>query len=113
MRKRALPYSAAFHETPVDSVPRGVRLVAIAFRSAFIVALVITTAWVSSPQLAGNWLDHFEFGDVVRVMLGIAACLWMLVHLFRPPKDAHGYQTWARLGLALIPLILFAVILFW
>jgi hypothetical protein len=113
MRRGTLPYSAAFDAAPLESVSSATRIAAIIFRSLFIIALVAVTAWVSRPQFASNWLDHFTFGDFVRVALGFAACVWMVFHLFQLPKDARAYVTWTYLGLALTPLVVLAVIVFW
>jgi hypothetical protein len=74
---------------------------------------VVVTAWVSSPQLTTDWRKHLALGDFIRVALGVAACLWMLVNLFILPKDARGYRTWIYIGLALTPLIVLGILAFW
>ncbi len=112
MRKGSLSYSAAFDDGTEQPVPRHIRLIAIVFRSIFIISLLIVTAWVSKPQFGSTWLEHFSVGDFVRVALGAAACLWMFVNLFILPKDARGYWTWISIGLAFIPLALLCWIVF-
>ena len=113
MRKGLLPLPAGTANRPDYSVPGYMKFAAILFRSVFIIALLIVTAWVSSPQIGSNWLDHFTLGDAIRATLGAVACLWMLVNLFILPKDAQGYRTWTYIGLALTPLVLICAIVFW
>jgi cell division protein FtsW (lipid II flippase) len=52
-------------------------------------------------------------GDLLRVVLGFAVCLWLVVHIFILPKDAGGYRTWLYLGLALLPLSVFCMVMIW
>lgn len=113
MRKGLLPVSTTRPQGPGYGVPGYMRFAAILFRSLFIIALLIVTAWVSSPQFGSNWLEHFSLGDFIRVTLGALACLWMFVNLFILPKDAQGYRTWTYLGLAIMPLALLCFIVFW
>ena len=113
MHRGIFSHPATLHRASGEDVPGYVRFAGIASRSIFIIALLVVTVWVSRPQFASNWLEHFTLGDFVRVMLGVAAGLWMIVHLFKLPKDAQAYVTWAGLGLALTPLILIYLVLFW
>ena len=98
---------------PNYNVPFSLRLAAIVLRSIFVCALLVITVRVSTPQSETIWSVLESPRDVIRVVLGLVACLWMLAHLFMLPKDAEGYRTWVYLGLALAPLALACAIAVW
>ncbi|WP_407180501.1 hypothetical protein [Bradyrhizobium sp. STM 3562] len=75
--------------------------------------MIVITARVASPQIEQYWTLLDTPGDLVRVALGFAVCLWLAVHLFILPKDPGGYRTWLYLGLALLPLSLLCAVLIW
>jgi cell division protein FtsW (lipid II flippase) len=97
----------------VSAIPIGLRILAIVLRALTIGALVVVTARVSSPQSETISTVYETPGDLIRVVLGFAVCLWMVVHLFILPKDAEGYRTWLYLGPVLAPLALAVVIAIW
>jgi hypothetical protein len=45
--------------------------------------------------------------------LGLAACAWLVVHLFILPKDPESYRTWLYLGLAVLPLSVLCAFVVW
>ncbi len=51
--------------------------------------------------------------DLIRLALGFAVCLWIVMHLFMLPKTAEGYRTWVYLGLVVAPLALAVAIALW
>lgn len=81
-----------------DEVPRRVRLAAIALRTTFMLILLAVTVRVSAPQSERLWSVYETPGDLVRLALGIAVVLWIVIHMFMTPKDANAYRTWLRLG---------------
>jgi hypothetical protein len=88
------------------------RIVGALFRTLFIVALIAATIRVSLPQNETLWTAYDTTGDLIRVILGAAVCLWLVYQLFQLPRDSAGYRTWLYLGLAVIPfaaICLFAV----
>jgi hypothetical protein len=90
-----------------------VRLVGIAVRTLFIAILAIITARVSSPQM-----EHFRSlyetpGDLIRVALGFAVCVWLIVHIFILPNDPNGYRIWLYLGVVILPLSVLCAIAIW
>jgi hypothetical protein len=99
--------------TPVASIPMGLRILAIILRALFIGALVAVTVRVSSPQSESLVSVHETPGDLIRLALGFAVCLWIVIHLFMRPRTAEGYRTWAYLGLVVAPLALAAAIAIW
>jgi hypothetical protein len=98
---------------PEPSIPMGVRILAIALRALFIGALVAVTVRVSSPQSESLASVHETLGDLIRLALGFAVCLWISIHLFMPPRTAEGYRTWVFLGLVVAPLAWAVAIIIW
>jgi len=99
--------------TPVASIPMGLRVLAIFLRALFIGALVAVTARVSSPQSESLASVYETPGDLVRVALGFAVCLWIVIHMFMLPRTTEGYRTWVYLGLVVTPLALAAAFAIW
>ena len=91
----------------------GLRILAIALRTLFIGALVVVIVRVSSPQSETLSSLYETPGDLIRLALGFAVCLWIVIHLFMLPKDAEGYRTWVYLGLVVAPLALAVAIFLW
>ena len=99
--------------TSVASIPMGLRVLAIVLRALFIGALVAVTLRVSSPQSESLASVHETPGDLMRLALRFVVCLWIVIHLFMPPRTAEGYRTWVYLGLVVAPLALAAAIAIW
>ena len=91
----------------------GMRIVAIFLRVVFIGALAAITVRVSSPQSETIWTVYETTGDLIRLALGFAVCLWIVIHLFMLPKTAEGYRAWVYLGLVLAPLAWAVAIAIW
>jgi F0F1-type ATP synthase membrane subunit a len=85
----------------------------LAVRTIFIAILVVITARVASPQLEHVWSLWETPSDLVRVALGVAVCVWLLVHLFIVPKDPGGYRTWLYLGIIILPLSVLCTMVIW
>ncbi len=100
---------ASLHPSP----SRRLRMWALLLRAVFIVILVILTARVSLPQNERIWSVYETPGDVVRLALGVGLCVWIAIHLFRPPKDPEGYRTWIYFSLAAVPFALICLIAIW
>jgi hypothetical protein len=97
----------------VATIPVGLRISAIVLRALFIGALVAVTLRVSSPQSESFASVHETPGDLIRLALGFAVCLWIVIHLFMPPRTADGYRTWIYLGLVVAPLAWAVVVIIW
>lgn len=74
---------------------------------------MVVTVFVSSPQNETIWSAYETPGDLVRMALGLAVCLWLLFHLFMLPKDSEGYRTWLYLGLVVVPFALICAFAVW
>ncbi|MGE5158122.1 MAG: hypothetical protein ACM3OF_08235 [Gemmatimonas sp.] len=92
---------------------RTVRFAGLAVRTIFIVVLIVITARVARPQMERLRTLFDTPADVVRVALGVAVCLWLIVHIFILPKDPGGYRIWLYIGLGLVPLSVLCAVLIW
>jgi hypothetical protein len=86
---------------------------AIILRAAFIGLLMVLTLRVSQPQSETIWSAYETTGDLVRLVLGLGACLWMGIQAFSFPKDADAYRIWLRLGLVGVPAAMLLVAITW
>src|ERR1700722_5806914 len=93
--------------------PNGGWLSGVTPRSLFLAILAVITARVAHPQIE-TLRSVFETpGDVIRVALGFAVCVWFVINLFILPKDPGAYRTWLYLGVAILPLSLLCAIVVW
>jgi hypothetical protein len=98
---------------PTSEIPRHLWIAGIVLRALFIGAMLVVTARVSSPQSERIWSAYETPGDLVRMALGFALCLWIVLLLFRPPKDPEAYRIWVYIGLVAAPLALAVAIAVW
>ena len=91
----------------------GLRIASNVLRALFIACLLAITLRVSMPQSETIWTAYDTPGDLVRMVLGLAVCVWLVVQLFTAPKDARHYRTWLYLGLAAVPFALICLIAVW
>ena len=96
-----------------DGPSVGVRFASLALRTFFIVSLVVVIAHVSMPQSETLWTIFDTPGDVVRLLLGMAACAWVAFQLFAMPSDLHAHRTWLRLGVVAVPFVVICIIAIW
>jgi hypothetical protein len=108
-----MPTSAVSKVSPKPPPSRGVILGGLAFRTLFIIALIVLTARVASPQIETLSTVLETPHDLIRVVLGFALCVWCAINIFILPKDAEAYRTWLYLGLAVIPLSLLCAFVVW
>src|ERR1700692_4853844 len=102
-------------DTPLSRRPvsPGMKLAGGVVRVAFMCALLVVIVLVARPQRETIWTAYETLGDMVRMALGFAAVVWILVHLFIPPRDPSAYRTWIYLGLVLVPLAVIYAIVMW
>jgi TRAP-type C4-dicarboxylate transport system permease small subunit len=94
-------------------IPTGLRILAMFLRLVFMGALVAIAIRVSLPQSETFWSVHETPGDLVRLALGIAVCLWVAIHLFTLPKTIEAYTRWINLGLVIAPVALALAVVMW
>jgi hypothetical protein len=104
------PPDATVKPTPV---PTPVRIAGLVLRAVFLCTLVVVVIRVSAPQSETIWSAYETPGDLVRLVLGAAVAIGVVVQLFRPPKDPHAYRTWAYLGIILAPLAVVIAVAAW
>lgn len=94
-------------------VSPGLKLAGAIVRVAFMCILLAVILRVASPQSETIWSAYETPNDLARMALGLAAGIWILVHLFMPPKDASAYRTWLYLGIVLLPFAIICAIVIW
>jgi len=92
---------------------RNLKIAGIALRSIFVALLLVLVVHLSAPQIETIWSAYETPGDLLRVLLGLVVCIWIVLQLFIPPKDAQAYRTWVYLGLTLLPLVLIWTVAVW
>ena len=98
---------------PASNVTPALRIASIVLRALFIACLLVLTLRVSMPQNETIWTVYDTPGDVVRLVLGLAVCVWLVVQLFQTPKDAYQYRTWLYLGLFAVPFAVICLFAVW
>jgi hypothetical protein len=92
---------------------RRLRILALLLRAVFILVLVMLTARVSFPQSEKIWSVYETPGDLVRLALGASLCVWIAIHLFRPPSDPEASRIWVYFSLFAVPFVLICLIATW
>jgi hypothetical protein len=100
-------------EMEVAAIPLWLRILAMVLRTLFFGALVAVTVRLSSPQSETIWTVYDTPSDLIRVAVGFAVCMWIVVHFFMFPKRADVYRAWVRIGLVVTPLALAMAIAVW
>ncbi|HUI97026.1 MAG TPA: hypothetical protein VLX44_14815 [Xanthobacteraceae bacterium] len=95
-----------------DISPR-LKLAGSVVRGVFMCLLLVVILRVSRPQSETIWTAYDTPADLARLALGLAACGWIVVHLFIPPRDVSAYRTWLYLGLVLVPFATLCAVLVW
>jgi hypothetical protein len=110
-----MPRTEAPPEATVErsEVPFLVRAAGLILRAIFLCTLIAIALRVSAPQSETIWSAYETPDDLLRLVLGAAVAIGILVQLFRPPKEAQAYRTWAYLGIILTPLAVVVAIAAW
>jgi hypothetical protein len=114
-----MPVEWARRETLPDGkvlasdLSRGLRIASVILRALFIACLLVVTFRVSMPQNETIWTAYETPGDLIRMGLGLAVCVWLVIQLFMPTKDTQHHRTWLYLGRAAVPFALICVIAVW
>ncbi len=86
---------------------------AIVLRTLFIILLLALTLRVSLPQSETIWTAYDTPADLVRLILGVGVCAWLVYQLFVVPKDAASSRSWLYLGLVAVPFTLIVLFVAW
>jgi TRAP-type C4-dicarboxylate transport system permease small subunit len=98
---------------PAASVPAWQRIAGQTLRVIFLIALVVLTYRVSLPQNETIATAYDTPNDLLRLALGFAVCVWLVMQLFRAPQDDAAYRTWFYVGLAGVPFTLVCLAYIW
>jgi TRAP-type C4-dicarboxylate transport system permease small subunit len=100
-------------QLPAANIPAWLRIASQALRAAFLITLVVLTCRVSLPQNETIATAYDTPNDLIRLALGFAVCVWLIVQLFRAPRDAAGYRAWFYVGLGGVPFALICLFAVW
>jgi hypothetical protein len=89
------------------------RVAAVVLRTLFIALLLVLTLRVSLPQSETVWTAYDTPADLVRLVLGLGVCAWLVYQLFQVPHDAESSRTWFYLGLIAVPFTLIVLYVAW
>jgi len=98
---------------PMTPITPGVRRAGLFLRTVFILLLAVIIGRVSVPQSEDIWTVYETFGDMVRLLLGLVICFWIVWQMFQLPKDAEAYRIWLYFGLAGVPFALICLVAIW
>ena len=108
--QRAIPFGARM---PASDLPTLLHIAGLILRALFMAALVLITWRVSLPQSTSIWTAYETPGDLMRMVLGLAVCVGIVIQLFKSPYDAQRYRTWLYLGLAAVPFAWICLVAVW
>ena len=108
---KAKPHSDS--STIAEGGVHAMRIAAIVLRTLFIVLLLALTLRVSLPQSETIWTAYDTPADLVRLILGVGVCAWLVYQLFLVPNDAASSRTWFYLGLVAVPFALIVLFVAW
>ncbi len=100
-------------EEQAPEIPNWLRIAGATLRAGFIACLLLIVIRVSMPQNETIWTVYDTPGDLLRMLLGFAVCVWIAIQLFRAPKDAHSQRTFLYFGIAAVPFAALCVYEFW
>jgi hypothetical protein len=98
---------------PGSEIPAGLRIAGTLLRGAFLCVLGIMTVRVTMPEKETLFTAYAKWGDLVRMALGLAVCVWLVTQLFKGPKTANGYRVWLFFGLAAVPFAVICLVAIW
>ena len=98
---------------PASDLSPSLRIASNVLRALFIACLLAITLRVSMPQNETIWRAYDTPGDLFRIALGLAVCVWLVTHFFTAPPDTQRHRTWLYLGLAAVPFALICLIAVW
>lgn len=89
------------------------RFVGLTLRTVFLLLLVVVTARVAAPQNETLLSAYDTPTDLLRMMLGAAVCIFLMVQIFRYSRDPADMRRWVQIGVAAVPLALLCAVVIW
>lgn len=104
-----------FNDTtlPGPEIPTNLRVAATLLRGIFLCVLAVMALRVTMPERETLFSAYVKWGDLVRMALGLAVCVWLVIQLFKMPKTANGYRVWLYFGLVAVPVALICLVAIW
>ena len=97
-----------------SNIPAWQQFAGLTLRSVFLIALAVLTFRVALPQNETIATAYDTPNDLIRLLLGFGVCAWLMIQLFRKPRDAAGgYRNWLYIGAAGIPFALICLYYTW
>jgi hypothetical protein len=100
-------------QVPHAKIPAWQQFAGLTLRSIFLIALAVLTFRVALPQNETIATAYDTPDDLVRLALGFAVCAWLVIELFRLPRDPGGYRSWLYIGAAGVPFALICLYYTW
>jgi FtsH-binding integral membrane protein len=100
-------------KSPNSDVPAWQQLAGLTMRTVFIIALAVLTFRVALPQSETIATAYDTPNDLVRLVLGLAVCAWLVFQLFRMPRDSASFRSWLYIGIVGIPFALICLYYTW
>jgi FtsH-binding integral membrane protein len=104
-----------FNDTtlPGPEIPASLRVAATLLRGIFLCVLAVMALRVTMPEKETLFSAYVPWGDLVRMALGLAVCVWLAIQLFKMPKTTRGYRVWLYFGLVAVPVGLIVLVAIW
>jgi hypothetical protein len=113
LARRALPPERASPAKDKSQIPTALWIAGTTLRAVFMACLLLITFRVSMPQNETIWTAYETPGDLIRMGLGLAVCVWLVIQLFMPTKDTQHHRTWLYFGIAAVPLAILCIFAVW
>jgi hypothetical protein len=88
-------------------------ILGLMLRTMFLVIVLVITARVASPQTEKFWSAYDTPDDLLRIVLGVAVCVFLTVQIFRYSRDPADMRKWVVVGGAAVPLALLCGAIVW
>src|SRR6202161_741488 len=112
-RQVSLKMSLPETQVPNAKIPAWQQFAGLTLRSVFLIPLAVLTFRVALPQNETIATAYDTPNDLIRLVLGFAVCGWLVVELFRLPRDAGGDRTCLYIGVAAVPFALICLYYTW
>lgn len=98
---------------PGRKSPTSLRVASTLLRGIFLGVLGTVTLRVTMPEKVTLFSPYAEWGDLVRMVIGLAVCVALAIQLFKGPKTSNGYRVWLYFGLVAVPFAIICLVAIW
>lgn len=89
------------------------RYVGLSLRTLFLLLVIVVTGRVASPQSEKLLAAYDTPSDLFRTAIGVAACIFLFVQIFRYSRDPADMRNWVVVGVAAVPLTILCAVIIW